>query len=72
MVKNYILDKVTDRIKKIIGIEEFDNTQILIDANDILPDDVTFKNAVVLMTSVIKGDGKFYPQLFLEEALCDE
>ena len=44
----------------------------MIDANDILPDDVTFKNAVVLMTSVIKGDGKFYPQLFLEEALCDE
>ena len=62
MVKNYILDKVIDRIKKIIGIEE----------NDILPDDVTFKNAVALMTSVIKGDGKFYPQLFLEEALCDE
>ena len=61
MVKNYILDKVTDRIKKIIGIEEFDNTQILIDANDILPDDVTFKNAVALMTSVIKDDGKFYP-----------
>ena len=44
----------------------------MIDANDILPDDVTFKNAVALMTSVIKGDGKFYPQLFLEEALCVE
>ena len=44
----------------------------MIDANDILPDDVTFKNAVALMTSVIKDDGKFYPQLFLEEALCDE
>ena len=44
----------------------------MIDANDILPDDVTFKNAVALMTSAIKGDGKFYPQLFLEEALCDE
>ena len=43
----------------------------MIDANDILPDDVTFKNAAVLMTSVIKGDGKFYPQLFSEEALCD-
>ena len=30
------------------------------------------KNVVVIMTSVVKDDGKFYPQLFLEKALYDE
>ena len=30
------------------------------------------KNAVIIMTSVIKDDGRFYPQLFFEKALNDE
>ena len=34
-----------------------------------LPDDVTFKNVAILVTCISKDDGKFYPQLFLEEAL---
>ena len=34
-----------------------------------LPDDITLKNVMILTTCVIKDDGKFYPQLFLEEAL---
>ena len=34
-----------------------------------MPDDTTFKNVVILTTSVIKNDGKLYPQVFLEEAL---
>ena len=63
IVGNYVLDKVLGRFKKIIGIKEFDKTKILIDTDDILPDNITFRNAVVLMTSVIKDNGKFYPQL---------
>ena len=45
------------------------NTKILINTDDKLPDDVTFKNVVILMTCVIKDDNKFYLQIFLEEAL---
>ena len=68
MVDDYMLVKteVLDRIKKIIGIEEFDSTKILVDTNDKLPDDITLRNNVIC---VIKDDCKFYPQLFLEEAL---
>ena len=32
----------------------------------ILPDEATLKNAVILMTPVIKDNGKFYTQQFLE------
>ena len=61
-----MLDKVLDRIKKIIGIENFDDTK---DTDDKLRNDITFKNIMILMTYVIKDHGKFHPQLFLEEAL---
>ena len=43
MVDNYILDKVLDKMKEIIDIEEFDNTKILVDTNDKLPDNITLK-----------------------------
>ena len=58
--------------KKTIGIEKFDVTKILIDTNDKLHDDVTFKNMVISMTYVIKDDDKFYRQTFLEETLFDK
>ena len=58
-----------DNIKETIGIVKFDNAKILIDTNDKLPDHVTLRNVVILMTCIIKNDGKFYPQIFLEEAL---
>ena len=38
MVDGSILDKISDKIKKITGIEKFNNTKILIDADDKLPD----------------------------------
>ena len=69
MVDDYLLDRVLDKIKKIIGIENFDDTKILIDTNDKLPNNITIKNVVALMTCVIKDDGKFYPQIFLEKCL---
>ena len=42
------------------------------DTDGIFPDKITLKNAVILMKYVIKDGDKSYPQLFLEEALCDE
>ena len=74
IVDHYVLAKVLHRIKKIIGIEEFDNTNIFLDTDNILSENITLKNAVILIliTSVIKDDGTFYPQLLLKEALYDE
>ena len=59
-----ILDKVLDKIKNIIGIEKFDDTKILIETDGKLPDDITIKNFVILITWIIKDDGNFYPQQF--------
>ena len=56
------------RLTKIIATEKFNHNKILIDLDDKLSD-ITF---VILMTCVIKGDGKFYPQIFLKEALLVE
>ena len=64
MVDDYMLNKILNRIKEIRDIQKFDNTKILVDTDDII-----FKNVVLLMTCVIKDYGKFYPQLFLEEAM---
>ena len=36
-----MLDKVLDKIKEIIGIEKFCNTEILINTVHKLPDDIT-------------------------------
>ena len=38
-----MLDRMLGKIKEIIGIEKFDNTEILIDTDDKLPDDITLK-----------------------------
>ena len=34
-----------------------------------MPDDITLKIVLIVMICVLKDDGKFYPQLFLDEAL---
>ena len=62
-------NKVLDKTKEIIGIEKINNTEILIDTDDKLPDEITFKKVVILMTFIAKDDNKFYQQLFLEHAL---
>ena len=69
MVDDYMLNEALDRIKEIRCTEEFDNTKTLVDTDEKLPGSITLKNAGILMTSVIKDDGKVYPQLFSEEAL---
>ena len=68
----YMLDKAWDKIWEIIGIEKFTDTKILIDTDDKLSDDMNLRNVVILMTYVIKYDGKFYPQTFLEEAFYNK
>ena len=50
-------------IKEILGIEKFENNNILINADDKLPDD-TFKNVVILMACIIKDQNRFYPNYF--------
>ena len=70
MVDDYTLRKVLDKIKN-IDIEKLDDTKIMIDIDYKIRDDITLKNAVILMTCVIKDGDKFYPQLILEEALYD-
>ena len=46
---------------------KFDETKVLIDTDDKLPEDITFKNVVILLTYVMKDGGdKYYPQVFLE------
>ena len=64
-----MLDKVLDKIKKVTSIENVDDTKVLTDTDDKLPDDVTLKNALILITYNIKYDDKFYLQRFLEKAL---
>ena len=64
MVDDYMLERVLDKITEIIGIEYFDNTKILIDTNDQLPQDTTWKNVVILMTCIINNDGNFYHRYF--------
>ena len=71
MVDDYTLAKVLDKIKR-ISVEKLDNTRILLNTDDKLPDDITLKNAVILMTCVIKDGDKFYQHLFLEEVLQDK
>lgn len=59
-------------IKGIIRNEKYDGTNILIDTDDKLLNYITLTNVVIIITSVVKDDGKFYSQLFLEKALYDE
>ena len=66
MVADYILNKVLDKIKEIIDIEQFDNTNILMDTDDTMSYDITLKKVDLFITSVTKGDNKFYSQLILE------
>ena len=43
MVDNYMPDKVLDKIKEKINIEQFGNSNILIGTDDKLPDNVALK-----------------------------
>ena len=49
-----MLYKVLDKIKETIGIVTFDDTKNFIDTDDKLPDNITLKNVVILITCVIE------------------
>ena len=53
MTDDYMLCEVLNKIKIIISIQKFDNTNILINTNDKLADGVTLKNALILISCVI-------------------
>ena len=67
-----MLDKVLDKYKETIDIEKFDDTKILIDTDDKSPNYIALKNAVILITCVIKDDSEFYSEICLEETLYNE
>ena len=71
IVDNHILDKILDQTERIVT-EKLDNISILIDTDDKLPNDITSKDDLILMTCVIKDGDKFYSQLFSKEALHNE
>ena len=48
MVDDYVLDKILEKIKEIIGIAKLDK----------LPDDITFKNIAILVSCIIIDYGK--------------
>ena len=72
IVNDHMLDKLLGKIKETISNVKFDDTKTLHDTNDKLPDYITLKNVVILITCVIKDDAKFCPQIYLEETLYDE
>ena len=63
---------VLDKIKKIIDTGKFANTKSLIDTDDKLQDDITFTNVTILITCVLKDNGKFYLHIFLDKALLSK
>ena len=48
--------------EKTIVIQKFDDAEILIDTDDKLPDGITLKNIVILITFTVEDNRKFYPQ----------
>ena len=56
MVDDYTLDRVLDKIKR-IGIINLKVNKIMINTDGKFSDDITFKNAVMLMARVIKYRG---------------
>ena len=44
----------------------------MIETYDKLPDDIIFKNVVILMTCIIKDGDKLYSQLFLGELFLSQ
>lgn len=62
-----MLKEILDKINLVIAIEAFDNTNILIDTNDKLPDHISLKDVIILITCIIKDNDKYCPQLFVRK-----
>ena len=60
------------RKKKYLMVDNYMLDNVLIGTDKKLPDDITLKNAVMLMTCVAKDGENLYIHLFLEEAFYNE
>ena len=74
MVDDYIiikhmLDEVLDKIKEIKDIEKVDVTEIMIDIDYKLGDEITIQNVVIIISCIIKNYDNIYQQLFEEESI---
>ena len=72
LINNYVLERVLDKIVGTSKIEKFDDTRILVVIDNILSDNIPFKNVVIKMASVVKDGDAFYPQLSLEGELFNK
>ena len=72
MVDDYMVDKVLDKVKEIIGIEKIDDTKILIITDDQLSHNIILNRFAILLTCFMRDGNKFYPHQFLDHALYDE
>ena len=54
MANKYIVDGVLGKIKRIMSIEQFDDTKILIDTDHKFHAEVTWKYVLILVSCVIK------------------
>ena len=59
IVDDNMVHKVLHKIEMIIYIEKCGDTNVLMETDDNLPDDVTLKNFVILITCAVKEWGKF-------------
>ena len=56
MIVDYVQDKIMNKIKENISIEKFDDTAMLIDTIDKLPDNITLLlSPTILRRSVIRS-----------------
>ena len=61
MVDEYILEHMLEKSKEIKSIEKLDDTEILIDIDDTLGDEITLKNVVMIISCIMKNYDNFYP-----------
>ena len=71
MVNDYTLEKILDKIKETIDIVKLDDTKILINADDKLPDYISLK-MLWYLEHVIKDSAKCHRQIILQEPLHNE
>ena len=68
MADDDTLYKVLQKIKR-IGIENLDEIRIQIDTDGKLSDDISLKNAMILIICIIEDSDKF---IFLQKVFYDE
>ena len=60
---------LTNRIAKLTIINKFKDVIMLSDTDDDLLGDIDLKEVVLLITCILKEDGKYYSQIFFENII---